>query len=149
MDSEKLDPRSTGQVVELGADYLLASSPRLVPPATLREAVLSRIAREPAKVRTDLNGHVVAINPAFSNLCGFSFPEIVGRKPGSLLQGPDTEAECIDVIRQAIRSKSSCDTEMYNYHKDGSRYRVHIRIEPVRNAAGVVEGFEATENKLS
>lgn len=134
---------------ELGADYLVAASPRHVSPSHLLRRVVDRIDSEPPRVRTDVKGHVVAINPAFSGLCGYSFPEIRGRKPGSLLQGPDTEPECVDVIRQAVNSGCPCETEMFNYHKDGSRYRVRISIQPLYDEAGNLAGFEATERKIS
>jgi PAS domain-containing protein len=54
------------------------------------DRVIGRIASEPARVRTDAHGHVTQINPAFSGLCGYTFEEIRGRKPGSLLQGLET-----------------------------------------------------------
>lgn len=136
------------RIRELGADYLVAVSPRREAPESLFSAVMSRIESEPPRVRTDASGHVVEINPAFSGLCGYSFQEIKGRKPGSLLQGPDTEPECIEIIRDAVRRGVPCTTEMLNYHKDGSRYRVLIRIEPLRDASGELTGFQATETKL-
>lgn len=142
------DSSSTPQIRELGADFLIASSPRREAPEGLFDAVLSRIDAEPPRVRTDATGRVVEINPAFSGLCGYSFQEIRGRKPGSLLQGPDTEAECIEVIREAVRRGEGCTTEMINYHKDGSRYRVKIEIVPLRGPDGVLTGFQATETKL-
>ncbi len=148
-DSDKKSQVSPQRIAELSADYLVASSPRIAPPLSLHEAVIRRISAEPARVRTDANGHVVEINPAFSGLCGFSFTEIRGRKPGSLLQGPDTEADCVEIIRSAVRDGKSCETEMWNYHKDGSRYRVRIQIEPLVDGDGKLTGFQATETKLS
>lgn len=145
---EKGPSGAVSPVIELGADYMVASSPRLSPPSDLLSPVLSRIESEPARVHTDADGRVVEINPAFSRLCGFSFEEIRGRKPGSLLQGPDTEADCVDTIRQAVKNGVGCETEMYNYHKDGSRYRVHITVKPVRDEEGRLVGFCATEIKL-
>ena len=121
--------------------------------ATKKKSLLTRlllqIAVEPARVITNLDGEVVAINPAFSALCGFSFDEIRGRKPGALLQGPDTTAESIEVLREGIRSRVPCEVEMVNYHKDKSVYRVHIELEPLCDQSGNHVGFQATERKLS
>ena len=113
------------------------------------EAVLDRISQEPARVRTDANGHVVDINPAFSGLCGYTFEEIRGRKPGSLLQGAATTEDSILALRNAIRSRKSCSVEMVNYHKNQSTYRVQIELSPRFNLLGELEGFEALERKLS
>ncbi|MFM8765114.1 MAG: PAS domain-containing protein [Spartobacteria bacterium] len=122
-----------------------------VPPCAERifQAVLGRIAQEPARVRTDANGHVVDINPAFSGLCGYTFEEIRGRKPGSLLQGSETTEDSILALRNAIRSRESCSVEMVNYHKNQTTYRVQIDLSPRFNSFGELEGFEALERKLS
>jgi len=136
-------------LVELGADYMIASSPRKEAPATLRERLFARIADEPARVTTDAQGRITAINPAFSSLCGFSFSEVSGKKPGSFLQGKKTDPAAVEVIRQAVLSGGSCVTELINYHKNGNPYRVRIAIEPLRDSHGNLRGFRATETKLS
>lgn len=142
------EPERIPTVVELGADYLLASSPRRPAPATLRDRLAARIDQEPAHVATDPEGRIIAINPAFSGLCGFSFAEIRGKKPGTFLQGPETDPAAVDTIRQAVGNQASCTVELVNYHKDGSPYRVRIEVQPVRDAGGRLTGFAATETKL-
>jgi PAS domain S-box-containing protein len=112
------------------------------------ESVLGRISEEPARVRTDAQGHVIQINPAFSGLCGYQFEEIRGRKPGSLLQGPATTPESILNLREAIRDRKKCCVEMLNYHKNQTTYRVQIDLSPQFNILGELEGFEAVEHKL-
>jgi PAS domain S-box-containing protein len=117
--------------------------------SVLLEDLLEWIEAEPARVVTDADGRVVRINPSFSQLCGFSFPEISGKKPGSLLQGPATTAESIEVLREAIRAKKSCQVEMVNYHKDKTPYNVRIELEPLSDTRGNHIGFQATEQKFS
>lgn len=114
----------------------------------LLNAVMLRISEEPARVRADAEGRVIAINPAFSGLCGYTFEEIRGRKPGSLLQGAETTTESVVALRDAIRSRQSCRVEMVNYHKNKTTYRVQIDLSPVFNDEGCLEGFEAVEQKL-
>ena len=127
------------------------STPEVSKPVAERifEAVLGRISQEPARVRTDANGHVIDINPAFSGLCGYTFEEIRGRKPGSLLQGSETTEDSILALRDAIHSRKSCSVEMVNYHKNQTTYRVHIELSPQFNLLGELDGFEALERKLS
>lgn len=142
------EPERIPTVVELGADYLLASSPRRTAPAALHDRLAARIDQEPAHVSTDPEGRITAINPAFSGLCGFSFAEIRGKKPGTFLQGPETDPSAVDTIRQAVRNQEPCIVELVNYHKDGSRYWVRIEVQPVRDAVGRLTGFAATETQL-
>lgn len=149
LQSEPHPGSRSHELMELGADYLLASSPRQPVPEGLKARILARVESEPARVTTDIDGRVTEINPAFSAMCGFSFPEIRGLKPGALLQGALTDPKAIEVIREAVRNRFPCVSEMINYHKNGSAYRVHIEIEPLRDEAGEVVGFQATETKLS
>lgn len=117
-------------------------------PAHLKERILRQIAAEPARVETDARGGVVAINPAFTALCGYTYEEIAGRKPGSFLQGEKTEVEAVQALREAIRSATPCRVEVFNYHKDGALYRVRIHLEPVRDLQGTLTGFQAEERQI-
>jgi PAS domain S-box-containing protein len=112
------------------------------------EAVRVRISQEPARLRADLCGRVTEINPAFSVLCGYTFEEIRGLKPGSLLQGPETTTDSVVALRSAIAARQACSVEMVNYHKNQSTYRVQIDLSPIFNAVGEIEGFEAVEWRL-
>lgn len=118
---------------------------RIPAPGHLKEKILQRIASEPARVETDSQGRLVAINPAFTALCGYAFSEVVGRKPGSFLQGKGSEREAVQALRDAIRQGEACETELVNYHKNGQAYRVRIQMEPIRNAQGELSGFRAIE----
>lgn len=117
-------------------------------PAISADSVLSRIADEPARVETDPEGRIVSINPAFTVLCGYIFPEVQGQKPGHLLQGEGSEPESKTALREAIRTASPCSVEITNYHKDGSSYRVRIEMEPIRSEDGQLTGFRAAEHKI-
>jgi PAS domain S-box-containing protein len=107
-----------------------------------------RISEELPRVRTDREGGVIEINPAFSSLCGYKFEEIRGRKPSSFLQGAESSSEAILVMRNAIRTRKTCCVEMVNYHKDQTTYRVQIHLSPQFNFLGELEGFQAIERKL-
>ena len=117
--------------------------------SSLLKKVLARIDAEPARVRTDANGLIVEINPAFTQLCGYRFTEIQGRKPGSMLQGKETTPESIEILRQAINDQIPCTVEMINYHKNTSKYSVLIEFSPLWSISGDLEGFEAVERKIA
>ena len=110
--------------------------------------VMSRIDSEPARVCTDAEGRINAINPAFSELCGHTFQDLKGRKPGTVLQGPESSKQSIEALRQAIRLHEPCVTELVNYHKDRSAYRVRIDLRPVFSDSGELTGYVAEERKL-
>jgi len=122
------------------------SAPSLHP--ELRKNLIRRLESEPARVETDRTGRITSINPAFTVLCGYSFAEIEGQKPGNFLQGADTEQDSVKTLREAVREEKPAEVEIINYHKDGSPYRVAIRMEPVTNDQGEVIGFRAVADKI-
>jgi PAS domain S-box-containing protein len=140
--------RVAAELEETLTNLALSTTTILQPAPALRERLLARIDAEPARVTTDRWGHIETINPAFTNLCGYGLEELRGRKPGHVLQGMQTDPEAIDALRQAVKSGSACDVELTNYHKDGSAYRVHIQLDPVRNPDESVVGFVARERLL-
>jgi PAS domain S-box-containing protein len=115
---------------------------------SILQNLLDRIDSTPARVCTDAHGHITSINPAFSQLCGHAFEDLKGRKPGSMLQGPESSPDSIEVLRKAIREQTPCVTELVNYHKDHSAYRVRIHLRPLFSASGELTGYEAEEHKL-
>lgn len=94
-----------------------------------------------AIVITDLQGRITWTNPAFERLTGFSFDQAMGRKPGRLLQGPETDPDQIAEIRGAIRRREPVKLEIKNYRKDGAAYWVSIGISPLFDDDGDCYGF--------
>jgi PAS domain S-box-containing protein len=99
-------------------------------------------------VATNPDGLVEWVNPAFTAMCGYSLEELKGNKPGRFLQGPETEPAVVERIRQALRARSACRETLVNYHKDGSRYRVEVSIDPILDDEGLPLWFVARERKL-
>jgi len=93
-------------------------------------------------------GLIEWINPAFTELCGYTLDEVHGRKPGKFLQGAETDRETISRMRAALRDKRGFCEEVINYHKNGSPYRVSVAVTPVFDAAGEVSALIALERKI-
>jgi PAS domain S-box-containing protein len=102
-----------------------------------------------AVVITDGAGKIEWVNEGFVQLTGYSLDEVVTRKPGSLLQGPETDPATVDEIRTAIEAGKACDVEIVNYTKDRLPYWVRLQITPIRDARGVIERFIAIESDIS
>ena len=81
-------------------------------------------------------------------MCGYTLAELRGRKPGQVLQGPDTDAASVTRIRTALHNRQPCHEQLVNYHKDGSRYRADIRLAPILDDANEPLYFVARERKL-
>jgi len=98
---------------------------------------------------TDADGLTEWVNASFTHMSGYRIEEIAGRKPGSLLQGADSDLEAVDRIRQAIRQGVACEETLLNYAKDGRPFQVHMKIDPVRDAQGKLLKFIAIETDVT
>ncbi len=97
-------------------------------------------------VITDAAGLTEWVNDAFVRRTGFDLAELVGRKPGALLQGPDSDWAAIQRLREAIVDQRSTQEELLNYTKAGEPYWVIIDLTPIRDAAGRVTRFISVQS---
>jgi PAS domain S-box-containing protein len=116
--------------------------------ARRRHPVLDSIRHSPiATVVSDPNeadNPLVAVNPAFLELTGYSEEEVLGRNC-RFLRGPDTENTQTTKLRDAIYERHATLAELVNYRKDGSRFRNAVMIAPLFDEAGKVEYFVGSQ----
>ncbi|MEK9825129.1 MAG: ATP-binding protein, partial [Methylotenera sp.] len=89
-----------------------------------------------AVVITDAEGYTLWVNQAFTDYTGYALQDIVGKKPGSLLQGVDTSADAKQKLREAVRNFTDVEVELINYRKNGEPYWVSIKIVAIVNSLG-------------
>lgn len=102
-----------------------------------------------AIVISDIHGHCIWTNKALTRLTGYEPSELLNRKPGELLQGPETDPGVAKDISSAIRSGTGIRAELINYAKDGSSYWVEIQISPVYSDHGELTNFIAVERDIT
>ena len=128
---------------------------RVAPPAALKARILGAAdaplvpAQPEGLVVADAGGLIHWVNPGFTMMCGYTLEELKGRKPGHLLQGPETDPAAVERIRASLRARRDCRETLVNYHKNGTRYRVDLSIAAIRDDAGEPLWFVAREWKLS
>lgn len=115
---------------------------------TMAELVLMGEYATEMIVLTDAEGRVEWVNESFTRLSGYSLEELLGKKPGGVLQGRDSNRESVRMLHQAVQSAQTCECQIVNYKKDGSPYSVHISLGPVLSV-GHLAGFLAVQNDLS
>ena len=116
---------------------------------------LSLVANETdnSVVITGRDGKIEYVNPGFSKLTGYTLDEVKGKKPGSFLQGPDTNPDTVRRIREKINAKEPFYEEILNYDKNKQPYWISLAINPVLDSKGEIENFisiqaNVTETKL-
>lgn len=95
---------------------------------------------------TDAAGFTEWVNDAFVKRTGFALADVVGKKPGYVLQGPDTDKSTIHRIRAAIAKHHSIQEEILNYTKAGEPYWVIIHITPIHDADGEVVRYISVQS---
>lgn len=87
---------------------------------------------------------LVYVNPSFTNLTGYSFEEAVGRNC-RFLQGPETDRNALQRIREALAARQAIEEEIYNYRKDGSGFWNALYVSPVFDNDGKLIYFFASQ----
>lgn len=76
-------------------------------------------------------GEVIWVNKAHSEISGYSLDEMIGKKPGKILQGPLSNPDTIKKISENLRKQIPFSEEIVNYHKNGTPYWIRLNITPI------------------
>ncbi len=116
---------------------------------------LSLVANETdnSVVITDKDCKIQYVNPGFTRLTGYTAEEVMGKKPGDVLQGELTSQDTKRRIREKLNANEPFYDEILNYDKDGSTYWISLAINPVFDDKGNIERFisiqaNVTETKM-
>jgi sigma-B regulation protein RsbU (phosphoserine phosphatase) len=82
----------------------------------------------------------IYVNPALTRITGYSHEELLGQNM-RLLQGPDTDPEALEEIRQALENGASCEIVLKNYRKSGAPFWNELLISPVFDDKGKVTHY--------
>ncbi len=102
-----------------------------------------------AVVLTDAQGGIEWVNEGFTRLTGHTLDEVRGRKPGAVLQCPDTDSRTIEHMRQMIAQQRGFSVEILNCRKDGQKYWAAVEIQPIADDSGTVTHFVAIESDVT
>ena len=100
-------------------------------------------------VITDAEGRTEWVNEAFIKHTGYSQAEMLGHKPGSLLQGPETDPATVSFIRERMKRHLPFTATILNYKKSGKKLWFAMDITPVRNEAGELTQYVAIQQNIT
>jgi PAS domain S-box-containing protein len=115
------------------------------------ERKLSLIARQTvnAIIITDEEERITWVNSAFTRITEYEPGEVIGRRPGSFLQGKDTNPATVEYLRQKIKDKQPFNCEIVNYSKSGRKYWMQIQGQPMLDENGKFNRFFAIETDIT
>ncbi|MFB2687192.1 EAL domain-containing protein [Shewanella mangrovisoli] len=86
---------------------------------------------------TDADNHIELINPAFSQITGYSLEEVKGRSP-SILSSNRHPHHYYTAMWEALHKEGKWEGEIWNKRKDGQVYPEYLAITVVRNEQGEI-----------
>jgi sigma-54 dependent transcriptional regulator, acetoin dehydrogenase operon transcriptional activator AcoR len=111
--------------------------------AQAKEAVLITSARlEPP------GPEILFVNPAFSEMTGYSQEEVLLKTP-RILQGPKSDRAMLQQLRETLSRGEPFSGETVNYRKDGSEYYVEWDITPIRTSSGEISHFLSIQRNVT
>ena len=117
--------------------------------AEARKLALVASRTDNAVIMTDAEGRIEWVNDGFVSLTGWASEEVMGKTPGSFLQGPETSEVTVQMMRDKLRNGEGFRTEVLNYSKDGRKYWISVEVQPILDEAGVLTNYMAVESNVT
>ncbi|WP_259780868.1 ATP-binding protein [Aestuariispira ectoiniformans] len=98
---------------------------------------------------TSADDRIQWVNQGFTDLTGWKLSEIVGKTPGSLLNGPETSPEVVQQFKNGVERGERISTTSLCYGKDGQSFWLKVEKEPVYSEQGRLEYFISIETDVT
>jgi len=98
-----------------------------------------------AVIVTDADRKIQWVNDGFTEITAYDFDEVIGKKPGLILQGEGSDADAIERIRKCLDMEIPFQDEITNYRKNGEEYKCKLTIHPIFNNDQKLTNFIAFE----
>lgn len=97
---------------------------------------------------TDVDGKILAINPAFTDITGYEPHEVMGQNP-RVLKSERHSPEFYSEMWASIKEKGSWAGEIWNRRKNGESYPEILSISAIREADGEISHYVAVFHDIS
>lgn len=102
-----------------------------------------------AVIVCDAEGRIEWANKSFLEMSGYEINELIGQKPGPLLQGEETNPGTVSYFKDRISKGLPFNSEIINYSKKGEKYWVSVNGQALYNKEGEIIKFFAIEENVT
>ncbi len=142
------DPQFLEFLGQVGA-LLGAAARRKRDAAELQKVAMIAQNTDQAVVITDAARTIEWVNPGFTTVTGYTLEQSVGRKPGDLLHGEETDPEERRRIHRALDAGQKVEAEIVNYAKSGRKFWMRLSIQPIFDHTGQIDKFISIEQDIT
>jgi diguanylate cyclase (GGDEF)-like protein/PAS domain S-box-containing protein len=97
---------------------------------------------------TGVDGVILRVNRAFSQITGYESCEVIGRNP-RLLRSGRHDADFYSSMWRSIHDTGAWEGEIWNRRKNGTLYPEYLTITSVKDTSGAVSNYVATFNDIT
>ncbi|CAM4105174.1 methyl-accepting chemotaxis protein [Pseudoalteromonas byunsanensis] len=97
---------------------------------------------------TNAKGEILYVNPGFEKLTGYHASEVMGKRPGSMLQREQTDKATVARISANLKNKQPFYEEILNFDKQGNPYWIVLSVNPTFDENGIHTGFVGVSSDI-
>jgi len=101
-----------------------------------------------AVIITDRMGTIEYVNPAFTQITGYSSEEVMGKNP-KILQSGKTTSNIYKIMWEKITSGETWQGELLDRKEDGEEYWAFSLISPIKNKNGLITHFLGIQEDIT
>ncbi|TDN38876.1 PAS domain-containing protein [Hymenobacter sp. UV11] len=98
---------------------------------------------------SDAQGRTEWVNEGFTKHTGYTLADLLGRFPGAVLDGPDTDPTIQETIRAYFQQPEPFSVPILTYTKAGEKLWVLLHITPLYNQAGELMKFISIQQNIN
>lgn len=99
---------------------------------------------------TDREERITWCNQAFVKVSGWTLEEVLGTKPGVLLQRGTVPEAVKALMRRRLQARQAfAGIRLHNFSKGGQPYWVDLEVRPMLDDAGELEGFVGVQTDVT
>ncbi len=137
----------------LGSNYIYATAMDVTETKQIQQEkqLLAAIAQRThnAVIVTDAAGRIEWVNEGFTRVTGYNLEEVAGKRPGSFLQGPESDPATIALMKERLRAGQGFHVEIVNYDKSGRKHWLDIEVQPIHDSCGKLTHYMSIESDIT